>query len=298
MGIFDKLKLLPGAGKFTSSSPHHHSHLPPLDHDTLAGYGTPAGMGASGGAKDVERTSRATISAQVGAADPRRTHTGRIPAELITPVAVTEHQRRTVAMAVSVLLQYPDENFHDTVTAVEQHVEDLPQAISEDFREFFSWAYSASLRDVEEHYVETFDQRRRCSLFLSYYAVGDTRQRGMAILAFGEQLRSLGFDFDENDELPDHLCVVLEALGLSEGSSHEQAVEFVASYRDGLEVLRAALEHTDSPYASLIIAVCRALPRVDAEIAQKYVDLIRTGPPAEVVGIADLPFPTVQPDDL
>src|SRR5690625_1290349 len=132
MGIFDKLKLLPGAGKFTSSSPHHHSHLPPLDHDTLAGYGTPAGMGASGGAKDVERTSRATISAQVGAADPRRTHTGRIPAELITPVAVTEHQRRTVAMAVSVLLQYPDENFHDTVAAVDQHVRSEERRVGKD----------------------------------------------------------------------------------------------------------------------------------------------------------------------
>src|SRR5699024_3914020 len=109
MGIFDKLKRLPGAGKFTSSSPHHHSHLPPLDHATVAGDGTPAGMGSPGGARDVERASRATISAQVGAADPRRTHSGRLPAELITPVAVTDHQRRSGAMAVSVLLQYPDE---------------------------------------------------------------------------------------------------------------------------------------------------------------------------------------------
>src|SRR5699024_4042375 len=196
------------------------------------------------------------------------------------------------------LRQYPDERLHATGAAVEQHVADLPQAISEDYREFLSWAYYARLRDSEEHYVEPFDQRRRRSLNLTYYAVGDTRQRRIAIMTIDEQLRSLGFDFDENDELPYHLCVVLEALGLSEGSSHEQAVEFVASYRDGLEVLRAALEHTDSPYVSLFIAVCRALPRVDAEIAQKYVDLIRTGPPAEVVGIADLPFPTVQPDDL
>ncbi|HLR47950.1 MAG TPA: nitrate reductase molybdenum cofactor assembly chaperone [Corynebacterium sp.] len=297
MGIFDKLKFLPGAGKFANSPPNARGQLPPIDHDALAGYGTPAGMGASGGAKDVERTSQATLSARVGAADPRRTHTGRIPAELISPVAVTEHQRRTTAMAVSVLLQYPDANFHDTVEAVEQHIAGLPPAIAEDFSEFFNWARAASVREVEEHYVETFDQRRRCSLFLSYYAVGDTRQRGMAILAFGQQLRALGFEFAD-DELPDHLCVVLEALGLSEGQAHDQAVEFVASYRDGLEVLRAALAHTGSPYISLIVALCKSLPQVDEETAQKYMDLIRTGPPAEVVGIADLPFPTVQPDDL
>lgn len=290
MNILSKLKLRPG-----SNSP---ASAPPADHDMLAGFGTPAGMGASGGAKDVERTSRATLSARVGAANPRRTHTGLIPAELISPVVVTEQQRRTVAMAVSLLLHYPDELFHDKLAAVHAQVDGLPEEIAADFTAFLDWAQAASLRELEEHYVETFDQRRRCSLFLTYYAVGDTRQRGMAILAFGQQLRDLGFDFDENDELPDHLCVVLEALGLSEDSAHEQAVEFVASYRDGLEVLRAALQQTGSPYVSLIVAVCRSLPSVDAETAQKYVDLIRTGPPAEVVGIADLPFPTVQPDDL
>src|SRR5699024_2279316 len=100
-----------------------HGHSLPLDHDTLAGYGTPAGMGASGGAKDVERTSRATLSARVGAKDPRRTHTGRIPMELISPVPVTEYQRRTTAMATSLLLQYPDEGFHDTRS--EEHTSEL-----------------------------------------------------------------------------------------------------------------------------------------------------------------------------
>src|SRR5699024_9189618 len=156
---------------------------------------------------------------------PRRTHTGRIPADLISPVAVTEHQRRTTAMAVSVLLQYPDANFHDTVEAVEQHIAGLPPAIAADFSKFFSWARAASVRDVEAHYVETFDQRRRCSLFRSSYAGGDTRQRGMASLAFGQQLRALGFEFAD-DEPPDHLRVLLEALGLSEEQAHDKAVEF------------------------------------------------------------------------
>ena len=33
-------------------------------------------------------------------------------------------------------------------------------------------------------YVETFDSRRRCNLYLTYYAHGDTRKRGMALLRF------------------------------------------------------------------------------------------------------------------
>ena len=70
---------------------------------------------------------------------------------------------------------------------------------------------------AEEHYVETFDQRRRCSLHLSYYAVGDTRQRGAAILAFRQQLAALGVA-GKDQLLANHLCVVLEALALADAS--------------------------------------------------------------------------------
>src|SRR5699024_1734807 len=150
VGIFDKLKSLPKPGKFSpSSAPHGHSL--PLDHATLAGYGTPPGMGAAGGAEDVGRTGRATLRARVGATDPARTHTGRILLDWFRPVPVTDYQRRTAAMGTSLLLQYPDEGFHDTVAAVHVQIEDLPEEISLDSREFFQWAEAASVRDVEEH---------------------------------------------------------------------------------------------------------------------------------------------------
>lgn len=249
--------------------------------DPVAGFGTPAGIGTMGGAKDVKRS--------------LRTHTGPLPGEFITPVAVDENQRRIVAMAASVLLTYPDDHYLERMGVVEDQLDQLPLAIATDFVDFLDWARGVGGRGLEEHYVETFDQRRRCSLFLSYFAVGDTRQRGMAILSFRQQLEALGFSVPE-DELADHLCVVLEAVGLTSGAQHEQAVEMLASYREGIEVLRAALENLGSPFASLIVALCKALPKVDAATAQKYVDLIRTGPPAEMVGISDLPFPTAQPD--
>ena len=271
MNILDKLRKRQAATK-----PLHD-----VADDAVAGFGTPAGIGTMGGAKDVEKT--------------LRTHTGKVPHEFVTPVHVTEDQRRIVAMAVSVLLDYPGADIMDRLAIVEEQVDQLPLAIASDFVDFAEWARSVGPRGLEEHYVETFDQRRRCSLYLSYFAVGDTRQRGMAILSFREQLESLGFHISD-DELPDHLCVVLEALAMTEGAEHDRAVELVASYREGTEVLRAALSHVGSPYISLVVALCKALPEIDTDTAQKYVDLIRTGPPAEMVGIADLPFPTTQPD--
>ena len=215
-----------------------------------------------------------------------RTHVGLIPDDVTRPVTVTDDQRRITAMAASLLLDYPGGDLAEKLAAVDTHLDQLPPAIAAEFAAFTDAARGLGLRGMEEHYVDTFDQRRRCSLFLSYYSVGDTRQRGTAILAFRQALAQLGFE-ERREELPDHLCVVLEAVALSEGNQHAQTVE----------VLRAALSGIGSPFAHLVVAVAMALPEIDAETTHNYLDLIRSGPPAELVGIGTpLPFPTAQPD--
>ncbi len=225
-----------------------------------------------------------------------RTHTGKLPPELIQPVAINRDQRRTLAMMDSLLLDYPDETFGEKFTAVEAQVDTLPPLIAAEITEFLDAARVLGLRGLQTHYVETFDQRRRCSLFLTYYAVGDTRQRGAAILAFRDAVKALGFE-EEREELPDHLCVVLEATALAEEDAHDTAVELLSAHRDGIEVLRTALQHAGSPYVHLIVALCMALPKIDEATARNYLDLIQSGPPEELVGIGTpLPFPTAQPD--
>lgn len=226
-----------------------------------------------------------------------RTHTGTIPVDVVAPVKVTDDQRRTTAMAAAVLLRYPGEEFDTLLRTVNESLHELPEPIAEQFRLFLAEAFARGRRDMEMHYVETFDQRRRCSLFLSYYSVGDTRQRGTAILAFRQQLAGLGLE-EMAEELPDHLCVLLEAVALTDDNRHKDAVEMIAAHRDGIEVLRAALENVGSPYRHLIVAVARALPKVDPDTVNRYVNLIKSGPPAEMVGIQQLPFPTAQPGDL
>ena len=45
-------------------------------------------------------------------------------------------------------------------------------------------------------YVETFDLRRRATLYLTYYAHGDTRERGMALLRLKKLYRAAGLPMD------------------------------------------------------------------------------------------------------
>ena len=63
--------------------------------------------------------------------------------------------------------------------------------------------------EASAQYAEVFDWKRRRTLFLTYYTAGDTRNRGMALLAFSDMYRAAGV-IPPARELPDHLAVLLE----------------------------------------------------------------------------------------
>ncbi|MFT0846188.1 nitrate reductase molybdenum cofactor assembly chaperone [Actinomycetaceae bacterium L2_0104] len=224
----------------------------------------------------------------MGPGRPRNARRGA-PAE-VTPVRVSREQRQTVYMAASLMLDYPREGFDECVEAVAQATSQLPEPLAGEFASFCRWAGQAGRRHVEEEYVRTFDEQRRCALELSYYAAGDTRQRGQALLAFRELLKAAGFE-QTDDELPDYLPTILELCAKSDDVVVDNVLP---SHREGLEVLRSALFQRDSPWTGVVTAICEVLPQIDDATRERYQQLIRQGPPGELVGIADLPFPTVQ----
>ena len=218
----------------------------------------------------------------------------RAPRLLAAPerVALTAPQRATVHMAASLLLDYPAEDaLKARLEAVEAALtgpDAPPAAVAAPVEEFVATARSWGARVLAEHYVETFDRRRRCCLYLTYYAVGDTRHRGAALLAFKQALAA-GYEMAA-DELPDYLPVVLE---LSARSGDEIAQTLLSSHREGIEVLRSALVDAGSPYAHLVEAISMTLPEIDAATADRVRALVAAGPPTETVGVTDmLPFPS------
>lgn len=209
------------------------------------------------------------------------------PLPELRPVACTPEQRRTAHMVLSVLLDYPGETFDEAAAAAVDASAGLPGAVRDDLVAFLDWAKGAGERAVAEHYVDTFDQRRRCALYLSYYAVGDTRRRGVALLGFKAVVRALGYE-QERDELADYLPLVLE---LSARSGERMVLDLLASHREGIEVMRSALRGYRSPYAHLLDALCRTLPPVDDATRERYQRLVTQGPPSETVGTSAPPFP-------
>ena len=200
------------------------------------------------------------------------------------PVALSADQRTIAHMAASILLDYPSAERRERFAAVAASVAGLPAPIRDAFDEFLHAVGALSQQQLEEHFTATFDLKRKCCPYLTYYAAGDTRKRGMALVRFVEAYRAVGWEAAP-DELPDYLPMVLE---FSARSDSPIAGELLASHREGIEVLRTALESFQSPYARVVEAVCMSLPELDEETRQRYLTLVNEGPPTELVGLSFL----------
>src|SRR3954451_4018242 len=100
----------------------------------------------------------------------------------------------TVAwQSVSLLLDYPDEELLGREHLFRTAAQGLPGGVGEPICDFLDHLQRTPLPELQADYVETFDARRRCNLFLTYFAHGDTRKRGMALLRFKQTYLSAGF---------------------------------------------------------------------------------------------------------
>ena len=179
----------------------------------------------------------------------------------------------------SVLLQYPTAALFDGLDVLSSAVADLPRGCREPMERFLGWLRVTPPHEVAAHYVATFDLRRRCALYLTYYRYGDTRKRGMAMLGFKTAYRKANFVPSET-ELPDYLPLVLDFAALT-----PRGVRLLRSCRADLELLRKALLQAETPYADVVEAICGGLPKLRKRELGTVRDHWDAGPPAEEVGL-------------
>lgn len=203
----------------------------------------------------------------------------------------TPEQLTIVWQSVSLLLDYPDEQVLGRSDLIRSASWLLPTAIGDSIRGFLDRLEATPLGDLQADYVETFDNRRRCNLFLTYFAHGDTRKRGMALLRFKQAYLHAGFELDDA-ELPDHLCVVLEFAATIDRDLGRQ---LMLDHRAGLELLRLSLRDMSSPWAGLVDAVTATLPPLRGEERDAVRRLAAEGPPEEEVGLAPFASPQFSP---
>jgi len=193
---------------------------------------------------------------------------------------VSANGRAVAAKAASLLLRYPDEEVLAALPVVRSALATLPDRLAAPLSLVERRRAQTDPTHLAAEYVELFDLRRRCCLYLTYYTAGDTRQRGEALLRFASAYRQAGFAVD-GGELPDYLPAVLELAAYS----GEPAWELLRGHRVGLDLLGQALEQERSVYRHAVDAVRSMLPAPTASELARAVDLARSGPPREEVGL-------------
>ncbi len=104
---------------------------------------------------------------------------------------------------------------------------------------------------MQARYVETFDRGRATSLHLFEHVHGDSRDRGPAMIDLAQTYEKAGL-FLSPEELPDHLCVVLE---FASTQPPQVAQSFLGEVAHLLNAIFSALLQRESPYAAVIAAV-------------------------------------------
>jgi nitrate reductase delta subunit len=192
---------------------------------------------------------------------------------------------------LSLLLDYPDEELLGCAAELREAALALPPSPArEAIAAFLERREALGPAAAQREYVETFDFAKRCTLYLSYHAYGDRRQRGMAMLRLKRAYREAGFELGEG-ALPDYLPAVLEFAHLVP----EAGEEVLCGFRPALEVARAALHDEGSAYAPLLDAVCDLLPAASEADLEDARRIAAEGPPSEEVGLKPFAPPEVMP---
>ncbi|MGV9634477.1 nitrate reductase molybdenum cofactor assembly chaperone [Nocardia rhamnosiphila] len=194
----------------------------------------------------------------------------------------------------SLLLGYPDDSLRRNLDLLSTVAATLPTPVGAPLTRFLGHVRTRSFFELAADYVATFDHRKRFSPYLTYFAYGDTRKRGIALLRFKQAYRAAGLEISE-EELPDHLSVVLE---FAAADNAETGSRLLTEHRAGLEVMRRGLRDTGSPWADVLDSVTATLPALAGSEADAVARLIAAGPPEEAVGLAPFAPPQYLPDPV
>ncbi|GAA0706491.1 nitrate reductase molybdenum cofactor assembly chaperone [Dactylosporangium roseum] len=204
---------------------------------------------------------------------------------------MNDDQHRAAAwQAQSLLLGYPDDRLAGHLDLLHRVTGALDAPVAAPLRRFLAHIEATPPSDLAADYVATFDHRRRCCLYLTYYAHGDTRKRGMALLSLKQAYAAAGFRLSD-DELPDHLAVVLEFAAAVPDTGRA----LLGEHRAGLELLRLALRDGRSPWSDVLDSVSATLPPLGGDERTAVARLAAEGPPGEQVGLAPFAPPEYMP---
>jgi nitrate reductase delta subunit len=161
---------------------------------------------------------------------------------------------RYTLRALAQLLGYPSQELREHLPELLAAIDNeavVPAARREELHALAADILRQNPMEVESRYVETFDRGRATSLHMFEHVHGDSRDRGPAMVDLAQTYAKAGL-FLSPEELPDHLCVVLE---FASTQPPKLAAEFLGEMAHILTTIFSALLKRNSPYAAVVAAV-------------------------------------------
>ncbi len=186
---------------------------------------------------------------------------------------MTEEQRLKLKL-VSGLLDYPyDPEFWERIRDRMSVVEELDDRLLNVFHVLEEYRRI----DLEQRYVETFDFDAHKSLYLTAHEMGDSGDRGNALIELSELYRQAGYEVPDN-LLADYLPLLVEFVALHPDFCSPALRERIA------RVAATIAAHLDSlhPYRVLFTVITEILGQVDG-VESAHIE--------EHPDLHDLPYP-------
>ena len=156
-----------------------------------------------------------------------------------------------VCKALSLLMSYPDEQLIEGLPQLQEVLQDAG-LFDNKMAQLFGILRADDIIDAQELYVEFVDRGKGTSLYLFEHLLGDSKDRGMAMVNLKEHYESCGFALGER-ELPDYLPVVLEFASSLE--TEHKAVSFIKETEHIIQSVYSQHLAKQSPWAVVIGAV-------------------------------------------
>jgi nitrate reductase molybdenum cofactor assembly chaperone NarJ/NarW len=161
-----------------------------------------------------------------------------------------KNDRKAILLILARFLDYPDEKFFeeypDVLSFVNEHLSS--KKIRNNVMSRIKPLMDMSKKELQELYVETFDQREKTNLYLTAHEMGDSKKRGAALIKLQMLIAECGYE-NIGKELVDYIPMILELLAVA--PEHEK---FLLLSRRVAYAIHRILNHLscDHPYYQLI----------------------------------------------
>lgn len=188
-----------------------------------------------------------------------------------------------VFSAASELLSYPSQELLDDLGVIGEQIGKVrKKSLRIPLRNACEWISGQTLEQLQLNYVNTFDFSKKCTLHLTYFTHGDTRDRGSSLARLAGIYKDNGLTLSAS-ELPDFLPVLLEFAAISKTGS-----DILRELRTELEFLSDQLRKISSPYWEAVSAVGKAVGPISKQGLVKMAQIKTQGTPCEFVGLEPL----------